>query len=75
MFEITSTSDTVWRKCSARTLLGAKREASKRYAHDQYDIIRIAFLHEDGQRQVLSEKQGNTWFDTLDFQEVRHDRN
>ena len=74
MFEITSTSDTSWRKTAARTLLGAKREASKRYAHDQYDIIRIAIMHEDGQRQVLSEKQGNTWFDTLDLQEVYHDR-
>ena len=74
MFEITSTSDTTWRKTAARTLLGAKREASKRYAHDQYDIIRIAFLHEDGQRQVLSEKQENTWFDIIDIMEVRNDR-
>ena len=74
MFEITSTSDTVWRKTAARTLLGAKREASKRYSHDQYDLIRISIMHEDGQRQVLSEKHGNTWFDTLDLQEVCNDR-
>ena len=70
MFEITSTSDTSWRKTAARTLLGAKREASKRYAHDSYDIVRVSVLHEDGQRQVLSEKQGNTWFDTINIQEV-----
>ena len=75
MFEITSTSDTTWRKCSARTLRSAKIAASKRYAHDSYDIVRVSVLHEDGQRQVLSEKQGNTWFDTIDIQEVCHDRN
>lgn len=74
MFEITSTSDTVWRKTTARTLLGAKREASKRYAHDSYDLVRVAVLHDDGNRQILSEKHGNTWFDTIDLQEVCHDR-
>ena len=71
MFEITSTSDTVWRKTAAKTLLGAKREASKRYAHDSYDQIKVSIINEDGQRQLLSEKHGNTWFDTIDLEPVK----